>query len=373
MITRFLDEKFFSWLFKGDTIILQGARKLGKTTLLKEFQKKYPQSVFLNADNPAIASLLTNPVKEALEPVIAKNRLLIIDDAQQLPDPTQTIKHIIDHFPHIQLVLCTALNFEKSQALNSATIKQIKFIQLFAISYEEWNTQPLSLKKTDALEERLVFGMYPDVLIYPKDREIFLKDLTTKLLLKDIMLHSNPRKPSEIKKLLQLLAHQICSELNYSELAENLGIDIKTAIRYVDMLEEAFIVFRLPSYSQKVKTEITKGRKVYFYDNGVRNALLDQFQAFGERMDKDLLWENFMVAERRKFNSYHRRPAKMYFWRTIQHQKIDLVEEKEGLFKAFQFKYSAHKPVKVPLTFSRNYPTSVQTINRKNFEPFLSV
>jgi uncharacterized protein len=373
MLKRILDEKLFSGLFKGETIILQGARKVGKTTLLKEIQKKYPAGVFLNADEPAIAALLSRASKDELNQIIAKNRLMVIDDAQKLPDPGHTLKFLTETFPQIQLVLSSTVAIDASMAFGKLNTGQTKSIQLFAISFEEWKAKTLLVKTTDTLEERLVYGMFPEVLNNPKNQESVLKELTNELLLKDMLSHGNPRKPSEIKRLLQLLAHQVCGELNYSDLAESLGIDIKTAIRYVDLLEQAFIVFRLPSFSQKVKTEITKGRKIYFCDNGIRNALIDQFQAFGKRVDKDLLWENFMVCERLKFNNYHRRNVHMHFWRTIQHQEIDLVEERDGFFKAFQFKYSTKKAVRIPLTFSRNYPTGIQTINGQNFESFISV
>ena len=230
------------------------------------------------------------------------------------------------------------------------------------------------LDEKKQLENRLIYGFYPDVVNNPGDEKEILSNIVSSYLYKDVFEFQDVRKPAIIEKLLQALALQVGSEVSFNELGNLLGIDSLTVQRYVDLLEKAYVIFHLHSYSRNVRNELKKSIKIYFYDNGVRNAVISNFSACTLRSDIGELWENFLISERVKNNAFHNRKAKYYFWRTTQKQEVDFIEELDGTFKAFEFKYNPKKAkVKCPLTFSNNYPEiSFEVVTRENYTDFVT-
>jgi predicted AAA+ superfamily ATPase len=373
MIPRLLENQLKSQFFKGKAIVLLGPRQVGKTTMLKMIREDYRDTaLFLNADDPIVLDLLNRPNTQQLSQLISNYKLVIIDEAQQIPEIGLTAKLIVDTFTEVQLLLSGSSSFDLSSKTQEPLTGRKRSFFLYPVSFEEWQEKSGFLLAEQDLENRLVFGFYPEVLNNGQEQETALKELTDSYLYKDVLMYGNLNKPDEIRKLLQALAFQIGSEVSYSELGSNCGLDPKTVERYIDILEKAFIVFRLNSFSRNLRNEIKKGRKIYFYDNGIRNAVINQLQFFGARQDKGALWENFLVSERMKFNAYNQMNVNSYFWRTVQQQEVDYIEEKDGVIFGFEFKLSEKKYGKFSKSFINEYqPPELSTINRKNFRTFI--
>lgn len=372
MIFRLLENQLRSQFFKGKAIVLLGPRQVGKTTLLKTIREDYRDTtLMLNADDPTVLDLLNRPNTQQLSQLISKNKLVIVDEAQQIPEIGLTAKLIVDTFSEVQLILSGSSSFDLSSKTQEPLTGRKRSFFLYPVSFEEWQSYAGFLVAEQDMENRLVFGFYPEVLNHKDEQEITLKELTDSYLYKDVLMYGNLNKPDEIRKLLQALAFQIGSEVSYNELASNCSLDPKTVERYIDILEKAFIVFRLNSFSRNLRTEIKKGRKIYFYDNGIRNAVINQLQLFNARQDRGALWENFMVSERMKFNAYNQKNVNSYFWRTVQQQEVDYIEEKDGVLYGFEFKLNAKKFGRFSKTFINEYQPEIHTINRNNFRTFI--
>lgn len=242
---------------------------------------------------------------------------------------------------------------------------------MWPVSFEEWQNQVGYLAAEEQLEYRLVYGFYPDVINQKNNDKEVLSELVDSYLYKDVLQYAGIRKPTMLQNLVRALAYQVGNEVVYSELAKLTGIDAKTISAYIDILEQAFIVFRLSSFSRNLRNEIKTNRKIYFYDNGVRNAIIADLRPFEIRDDKGALWENFLVSEREKLLSYNKIYANTYFWRTKQQQEIDYLEEMDAQVSAFEFKWNPNKKPKLPKTFMQAYHPSFSIINRKNFRDFV--
>ena len=330
MIVRTLKEQISSRFFSGKAIIVTGPRQAGKTTLIKNILSERKDVLLLNGDDPAIKRLLDRPNTEQLKQIIGTNKIVFVDESQRIEGIGLTAKIIVDQMPSVQLILSGSSSFDLlNQTQESLTGRKWTF-SLWTVSWIEWQTYMGYVKAEQDLENRLVFGFYPDVLVNALDQEIILKELTESYLYKDILIYANIKRPDSIQKLVQALAWQVGNEVVYSEVAEICGLDPKTVASYIEILEKAFVVFRLPSFSRNLRNEIKSGRKVYFYDNGVRNAVIGQLQPMALRKDIGALWENFLVSERRKCLNYSKSVCNSYFWRTKQQQEVDYVEEENG-------------------------------------------
>lgn len=372
MIPRQLENQIRNQLFKGKAIILLGSRQVGKTTLIKKILQDFSAStLFLNGDDPTVLDLLNRPNTEQLRQLISRNKLVFIDEAQHISDIGITSKLIVDSFSDVQLVLSGSSSFDLSSKTQEPLTGRKRTFFLYPVSFGEWQEKNGFLIADQDLENRLVFGFYPEVLNNLQEQDITLKELSDSYLYKDVLMYGNLKKPDEIRKLLQALAYQVGSEVSYNELGSNCGLDPKTVERYIDILEKAFIIFRLNSFSRNLRNEIKKGKKIYFYDNGIRNAVINQFQIFDARKDKGALWENFLVSERVKFVAYNQMMVNSYFWRTVQQQEIDYIEEKNGVIYGYEFKFSEKKSGKFSKSFINEYSPELETINRKNFRTFL--
>lgn len=372
MIKRILENLVNEQLFQKKVLLLYGPRQVGKTTLLKKIISDFEgKTLFLNADDPTVFNLLNRPNTIQLRQLIADHKLFVIDEAQQIPEIGLTSKLIVDTFEGVQLILSGSSSFELASRTQEPLTGRKRTLFLFPISFSEWQNHVGFLQAEQDLENRLVFGFYPEILKKTTDQSVALRELTDSYLYKDVLMYGNLKRPDEIKKLLQALAFQLGSEVSYAELSAQCGLDPKTVERYIEILEKAFIIFRLQSFSRNLRNEIKKGRKIYFYDNGIRNAVINQLQFWAGRQDKGALWENFLVSERLKHNSYGNRYVNTYFWRTTQQQEIDFVEEINGKLMAYEFKWNEKKNVRFPASFLNEYHPEVAVIHRNNFRNFV--
>jgi uncharacterized protein len=366
-IEKAIREKFSS----GKAIVVVGARQVGKTTLLKEILKDRSY-LFLDADDPSTRSLLQNPTTEQIRTLLGEYKYVFLDEAQRIAGIGLTLKIITDQFKDVQLFVSGSSSFDLGNALNEPLTGRKWEYEMFPISWEEYENGVGFVKSEQQVENRLLYGFYPEVINNQgKERET-LKNLVNSYLYRDILVFSEIRKPEILEQLLQALALQMGSEINYNELAQLIGVNKITIQKYVDILEKGYIVFRLKSFSRNLRNEIKQNRKIYFYDNGIRNMIIGNFNPLSLRLDKGALWENFLVSERRKQNIYKDTFAKMYFWRTQQQQEIDFVEEKDGELSAFEFKWKS-KTVKFPKTFSDAYQVKEFAIDRANFRSFVTL
>lgn len=371
MFDRHLESTIRSKIDSGKAIVLVGARQVGKTTLLKRIlnDKKY---LFLDGDDPTVRTLLSTPNTEQIRTLIGDHDLIFLDEAQRIQGIGLTLKIITDQFKHVQLLVSGSSSFDLGNELNEPLTGRKWEYELFPISWEEYEAYIGFLQSEQQLENRLLYGFYPDVLNNQGNEKEVLKNLVNSYLYRDILAFSDVRKPEVLEKLLQALALQMGSEVNYNELAQTVGINKITVQNYIDILEKGYIVFRLKSFSKNLRNEIKQTRKIYFLDNGIRNMIIGNFNPLELRVDKGALWENFLVSERRKQNNYKASYSKMFFWRNRQQQEIDFVEERSGDIVAYEFKWEKNK-VKFPEKFITTYNAKSHSINRSNFRGFVKI
>ncbi len=373
-IQRTIQNHIEAKLFKGKIIIIYGARQVGKTVLIKEmarrFKKKDP--LYLNCDEPDIKMLLTEKTSTELKHIIGNHHLVFIDEAQRVKDIGLTLKLMVDHFPGVQVVATGSSSFELSNSIvEPLTGRKFEF-QLFPFSIQELSQRYSSLEIERIIENRMIMGMYPEVVTTPDDPGDLLKELAYSYLYKDILTYRKLRSPDALERLLQALALQVGSEVSYNELAGLVGMDKKTVDTYIQILEKAFIVFRLNPFSRNLRNELKKLRKIYFYDTGIRNAIIKNLNPIHLRQDAGYLWENFLISERIKFNRNNKRDANIYFWRSHQQQEIDYLEDDGQALSGYEIKWGTRKH-RIPRIFLATYKGSTITkIDRKNFLDFVT-
>ena len=364
LIKRKLQPVIEKKLFKGKAILLIGARQVGKSTLFNQLiQGNNEQVLSLNCDEPEVKSMLTEINTSELRMLIGNNRILMIDEAQRVPGIGLTLKRITDNFPEVQLLVTGSSSFQLQDELDEPLTGRKYEYHLYPISTAELLESEGLLTVKQTLESRLIFGSYPDVLNHSDEAKEILMNIAGSYLYKDLFALEGIRKPALLEKLLVALALQMGSEISYNEIAQTIGSDSKTVEKYIDLLEKCYIVFRLSAFSRNLRTELKKSKKIYFYDNGIRNAILQNFAPLNLRNDVGALWENFFISERMKANHYNGRYCKSYFWRTTQQQEIDYIEEEDGTFAAFEMKWNPKKASTVfPSTFINTYPIKESAI-----------
>lgn len=373
MVSRLLEPIIKSKFFKGKAIILTGARQVGKTTLLKRLAKNTGLPfTFLNCDEASVRNNLQDISTERLKSIIGKNKIILIDEAQRVRNIGLTLKLIVDNFSDIQLLVTGSSTLDLASGIQEPLTGRKFEYHLFPFSVEELANHTNLITEEQALEKRLIYGSYPDAINYPGEEKELLFNLTNSYLFKDILSLADIRKPLQLEKLIQALALQIGNEISYHELGQLIEADKQTVERYIDLLEKCFVVFKLNAYSGNLRNEIKKSKKIYFYDLGIRNAIIQNFSPLGLRLDSGQLFENYVIAEYIKATNNHRKFAKYYFWRSFQQQEIDLIEAIDGETNAIEIKWNDNKKVKFPTTFTANYQVN-QTIviNRKNYTYFL--
>ncbi|MCK4920729.1 MAG: ATP-binding protein [Bacteroidales bacterium] len=357
MVNRILQKNIEKYLFKNKTIILYGARQVGKTTLVESIVKNYLNTtLFLNGDDSDIRDLFTDINFNKLKPVLNNFKIVILDEAQRIQDVGLALKIIHDNFKGIQLIATGSSAFELANKIKEPlTGRKFEFF-LHPFSFEEMTDHHNFLIEKRLLEHRLIYGYYPDIALNTGDEQKLLKSLASSYLYKDLLMLDGIQKPVLLEKILKALALQIGNEVSYYELAGLLDADKATVEKYMDLLEKTYIIFKLNGLNRNVRNEIKKGKKIYFYDNGIRNAILGNFVPINQRVDKGALWENFIISERLKFNNNRGIDFKSYFWRTTQQQEIDYIEEIENKLFAYEFKWDGGKKGFLSKTFSNAYP-----------------
>ncbi len=372
MITRIISDTIRDRFFSGKAMILLGPRQVGKTTLIQHLLQD-KDHLFLNGDDPFVRATLESAGTTQLQSIIGRHNIVYIDEAQRIPNIGLTLKLITDQFRHVQLLVSGSSALEiNDQTQEPLTGRKFEY-QLYPISWEEFESHVGYMTAEQQLEERLIYGMYPDVITRRMDAVEVLKQLTSSYLYKDVLSLTGIKKPQVLEKLLTALALQLGSEVSLNELGRLVDIDKATVARYIDLLEKAFIIFQLNSFSRNQRNEIKQNRKIYFYDNGIRNMIINNLNPPDLRTDKGALWENFLVSERIKFKSYHRIHSNQYFWRTVQQQEIDFVEESNGEINAFEFKWKSGGRVKIPKSFLDHYKAKGKVIDRNCFREFIMI
>ena len=357
MFTRELYPVILDQCFKGKAIILLGARQVGKTTLLRQvIQTAQTEVQYLNCDEPQVVEALTNRNLRELVLLVGKAKYIVIDEAQKVNNIGLTLKLIVDNIPDVQVIATGSSAFELRNRLNEPLTGRKFEYQMYPISTNEIYQSSGYVDVKRLLETRLIYGSYPEVLSNLDNAQSLLLSLSDSYLYKDILTMDSMRKPDVLNKLLQALAFQIGSEVSYNELAQTIGTDSKTVEKYIDLLEKCFIIFRLNGLSRNLRNELKKAKKIYFCDNGVRNAVIQQFAPVALRNDMGQLWENFFISERITRNHYLGHHCNIYFWRTTSQQEIDYIEESDGQMSAFEMKWNPKKAtVKLPEAFLKAY------------------
>lgn len=373
MIRRVLEKNVVSRIATGKAIIITGARQTGKTTLLSGLLKEREGTLWLDADEPDVRALFENPTSDRLKAVFAGKKILVIDEAQRIENIGMRLKLITDHLKDIQLFATGSSSFELSNKINEPLTGRKWEFQLFPISFEEMVNHTSLLEEIRLMPHRLVFGYYPEIVTNAGSEKDILKQLTDSYLYKDILMWERINKPDKLVRLLQSLALQIGNEVSYNELANNLGIDNQTVEKYIQLLEQTFVIFRLGAFSRNLRKELKRSRKIYFYDNGIRNSLIANFSPPELRGDTGVLWENFFISERIKFLKNNNIWVNTYFWRTQDQQEIDFIEERDGMLHAFEIKWNPKSKARLSRTFSSEYKTSFDVITPDNFDRFLTL
>ncbi len=372
MTNRIIKPKIEEKFFKGKVIIIYGARQVGKTTLIKDFQNKYKEeSLYLNCDEPDIKATLTDKTSTELKAFFGNKKLILLDEAQNIINIGQTLKLIVDNFSDMQIVATGSSSFELSnKIIEPLTGRKYEFY-LYPFSFEELSNKYSSIEQMRLLENRIIFGMYPEVIMGDDPQSETLQSIARSYLYKDVLKFQNIKNPEMLDKLLQALALQLGNEVSYNELADLIGINKDTVMNYIQLLEKAFIIFRLNPFSRNLRNELKKLRKIYFYDTGIRNIIINNLNPLNLRSDVGALWENFIISERLKFLKNHNISKNTSFWRTRQQQEIDSLEDGAGKLEGYQFKWNKNK-INIPEKFLEAYPKStVRIINKDNFFEFI--
>lgn len=361
-------------LFRGKVIVIYGARRVGKTTLVKQILSEYPDGRYLNCELEQNRVALGTTNTELLLSFLGKNsRLVVLDEAQYIRNIGMVAKVLVDTFPQLQIILTGSSGFNLVNAVSEPLTGRSRFFHLQAFSFGELlqSTDLISLKAS--VDLLLRFGSYPEVYSKPPEEAIEeLNNIAVNYLYKDLFIFENIRKSDLIRNLVRALALQLGNEVSLNELARMLGENVHTIKRYIELLEQSFIIFRLPSFGKNLRNEIGKGMKVYFYDTGIRNSIIQNFNPIDLRADAGALWENFFITERIKYNTGKRSHVNSWFWRTYQKNEIDYLEESGGKISAFECKYNFKKLVKAPKVFQMAYPEAdFHSVNPDNFWKYL--
>ncbi len=372
MYSRLIRDRIIKRIDSGKAIVVIGPRQVGKTTLIESIlnTKDY---LLLDGDDPKTRTLLREPNTEQIRAILGRYKYVFIDEAQRIDGIGLTLKIITDRFKDVQLFTSGSSSFDLSNKINEPLTGRKWEYQLFPVSWEEFENHHGYLYAEQNLENRLLYGFYPDVLNNPGDEVGILRNLVNSYLYKDILSFANIRKPEILEKLVQALALQLGSEVNYSELSQIVNIDKNTISKYIDILQKGYIIFKLNSFSRNVRNEIKTNKKIYFYDNGIRNMIIGNFNPIELRTDKGALWENFLIAERMKQIEYKQSLAHTYFWRTKQQQEVDFVEENGGKIFGFEFKWKNTRKQKLPKTFTETYNAESRIIDKDNFREFVVI
>lgn len=360
IIERIIENTLLQKLQPGKVILLLGPRRVGKTFLLNKVITKFSEKkIFWNGEDLSVHDLLKKRSVQNYKNIIGNSEIIFIDEAQKIPEIGLILKLIIDSFPNIKIVATGSSAFDIKNSTGEPLTGRKRDLFLFPLSEKELVEYEKVEQRADNLKERLIYGSMPEI-IYGKsknEKQEYLRELMNSYLLKDILIYENVKNSAKIFDLLRMIAFQIGNEVSLNELSKKLAISKNTVERYLDLLEKVFIVFRIRGFSKNLRKEIVKSSKWYFIDNGIRNAVISNFNSLTFRDDVGALWENYMISERIKYQSYNNIFSNNYFWRTYDQQEIDFIEEREGNLFAYEFKWKPQN-LKIPKAWAKAYPES---------------
>jgi len=373
MIKRIIQNIIENKLYDKKAIILLGPRQSGKTTLLHSTVENLNiKTLWLDGDEPDIRQMLPNATSTTLKTLIGNNKLVVIDEAQRIENIGLCIKLIVDNIKNVSVIASGSSSLELANKINEPLTGRKWQFYLYPISFLEMVQHTSILEEKRQLENRLIYGSYPEIINNPGNQKNLLFHLSDSYLYKDILTWEQIHKPDKLERLLQAIAFQLGNEVSYLELSQITGLDNETVEKYIDLLEKSFIVFRLGSLSRNLRNELKKSKKIYFFDNGIRNAVIKSFGPLQLRNDIGALWENYLISERMKYMNYSEIYANTFFWRTLTQQEIDYIEERDGNFYAYEFKWNVKAKAKFPKAFSENYKNSyIELITPDNYFNFL--
>lgn len=371
-LERAITSKLLNKLIANKVLVLLGARRVGKTILIQELLKRHIKEPYLmlNGEDMATMAILAQRTVENYQRLIGTKKLLIIDEAQKIPEIGLALKLMVDSITGLKIIATGSSVFDLSNKLGEPLTGRKYTFYLFPLAQMEYSNSENLVETRARLEERMIYGCYPELLSLTGNDEkaVYLNEMVGSYLLKDILEYEGIKNSSKVLKLLQLIAFQIGKEVSLEELGKQLGISRNTVERYLDLLSKVFVIYRLPGFSRNLRNEITKTSRWYFYDNGIRNALINNFNPLMIRNDTGELWENYLLAERLKFQHYNGIHSNNYFWRTYQQQEIDLIEEREGKLFAYEIKWRSGKVVRIPSAWVKAYPeSSFEVIHPENY------
>jgi uncharacterized protein len=374
MIARIIENQIINSLFKEQIVILYGARRSGKTTLCKQILTSVPNSEYFNCEEEVVKSAMTENNSSKMASFFGNRKLIILDEAQTIPNIGERLKLMIDTYPDRQIIATGSSSFDLANQVGSPLLGRMKQFVLYPFSIQEIREEVGTVKTIQDLEQTLIFGSYPQVFRKSNEDSIeALRGIAEGNLYKDILALENLKKPALLSKLTQTLAINIGKELNYNWLAQRLNTSIVTIENYLSLLEKSFIITKLSSLQKNLNKEISRGFKVYFVDLGIRNYLINNFNPLDLRSDVGEMWENFCIMERLKKNEYERKFVKAHFWRTTDQQEIDYLEVQNEQYYTFEFKWGSGKKVRLPKAFADNYPNhTFEIINTSNWLDFVS-
>ncbi len=374
MVSRILQERIEKMMFKNKVIIVYGARRVGKTTMVNQILQNNQSGKYFNCDLLQVKSALETTNSTLLHDFIGDSKLIVLDEAQQIENIGKILKIMIDNFPGVQIIVTGSSSFELANTLSEPLTGRSRQFVLFPFSMEELHEKEAWLDLNAKLNKIIVHGLYPEVYGLSGDEAVEeLQNISSNYLYKDVLQLSSIKRPDLILKLMKALALQVGSEYSLNEIAVLLGENVHTIKKYIEILEQAFVIFNLKSFSRNLRKELGKRNKVFFYDNGIRNSILMNFNQLDSRNDTGQLWENFCISERLKHNNNHRQFKNIYFWRTYSQVEIDYIEEYNGELFAYEFKWGNTKRKKPPKEFLEAYENSVyQVIDRDNYIEFIT-
>ena len=373
MIQRLLHQTISDKLNKGKAIILMGARQTGKTTLIKNLFNNPDEVLWMNGDEQDIQKIFSDISATRLKALFGNKKIVVIDEAQRIEDIGLRLKLITDQINDVQLIATGSSSFDLANKINEPLTGRKWEYKIYPISFKEMVNHHGLLEEKRMLPHRLIYGYYPEIVNNPGEEKEILKQLSDSYLYKDILMWEQIKKPDKLLKLLQALAFQVGTQVSYNELAQTCGMDSKTVEKYIILLEQTFIIFRLGSFSRNLRNELKNSKKIFFYDNGIRNALIANFSPAETRTDIGALWENFLISERVKALHYSNKWSNYWYWRTKEQKEIDYIEESDGHITAYEFKWSPDAKFKVPKLFLGTYNSDFKVIHRDNFEDFLLI
>ncbi len=373
-IERIIQQRIIRRMLPNKVILLFGARRVGKTVLIREIIKQHEgKSLLLNGEDTNTLLLLEQQSVANYTHLLNGIDLLVIDEAQNIPDIGNKLKLMVDEIPQIKVVASGSSSFDLLNKTGEPLVGRSSQFLLFPFSQAELSKHENTFETKANLESRLIYGSYPEVVSMTDNelRQEYLRDIVNAYLLKDILAIEGLKNTGKMKDLLRLVAFQTGNEVSYDELGKQLGMSKNTVEKYLDLLSKVFVIYRLGAYSTNQRNEVSKAGKWYFYDNGIRNAIIGNFNPVSVRQDIGALWESYLISERIKQNNYLGLHKEYYFWRIYGGKEIDLIEISTDGVAAFEFKWGDKVP-KIPLAFSNSYPNaSFSVINQKNYTGFI--